>query len=996
MRYFLISISVLIAFFIGCSGSSPVHPVEYPDQQLTALSDLSGTGNMLLGIFNIVIDPDSMTAEITPLRTADFNLNIIKFLQPPATPIQLLTVEFDLGASDPPNGFFALNLEITHPFPGLHQYRIFDVRGIFLSNGNDVGEYDSTVIMAGENESQLVNADGYTRFWNWVEFTNYEMILGACQSNMAPPIHCSSTVNGYKYFAEGLEAEGLIEDLDPEMRGIFNTTGIKERRYEIQFKMEGGNPIFDFNLAIDAAWDEPDNDYEPEYPVESFPLTSNCAEAYHMIATDAGSDAYYVDETTNGGSFIFDMEIFDHQGAVNPDGVPGEIHAIRLEGDSLAVPVNVLPTATAMPGNGYDSSTFHVELANLDLTQSGESEFFCTVESENPDSFMPQIPNGQLFDYPAGIRLAAYFKFTLPVSDESPIVPEVYTIDPESGAVDTTLVDVEITGANFTADCTVELEFEPGDTIDGTNIEFIDVNTLQTDLDLTAATLGLYDVIVTDPSTGSGILEDGFEVVEDMNDPAIIDTLCPMWGFPDEYVDAIHLEGADIMDGATVEIEDEFGGIIEAQNVIFIDENNLEFDLDLTDAVIGYYTVRVKNPNAPAGEQENGFEVMDPDNLPTWPTIQGNSQNTGMVGLYGPCDVHEAPTWDLNWQPNPYGNPLPIYLTEDTCFISNTGDGGPLPCGAIDFTSQSVLWNQQFHDDMQNWLNLKCITEDGSVALTYESKYFRLVGLDGTDGSFLWQVAGIELRCDTLPTLDLDGNFIVPIKDVGYYSINPADGAINWNSNTGDMYYSQPAIGENGRIYAYDGSQNNGCLMALDPSDGSVIWESESLGNCRANGVTVHPNGTIILPRVAGLTCFQDNDTSVEILWTEPYSCPFYSSVAIAPDDTIIFVSWEDAILHRIDPVSGAELDFANLPPGDTPSNRPAISKDGHIYLRTRNYMGNLTFFECYDKDLTLKWQWYHGNWIGGSGMLCAPAIGQDGTLYSSSRPYGLIAWKDD
>jgi len=55
-----------------------------------------------------------------------------------------------------------------------------------------------------------------------------------------------------------------------------------------------------------------------------------------------------------------------------------------------------------------------------------------------------------------------------------------------------------------------------------------------------------------------------------------------------------------------------------------------------------------------------------------------------------------------------------------------------------------------------------------------------------------------------------------------------------------------------------------------------------------------------------------------------------------------------------------------------------------------------MTYFACYDRNLDKKWEWFHGLWIGDAGMPCAAAIGQDGTLYSSSRPYGIIAWKDD
>ena len=896
MRYWKSCFVIWVIFILGCSGSSPVVPNVSSDPDVLKSHELN-SNRVLWGLWHVNIDPDSMTAGLTPLRSAEFTANVTKFMQPPIGPVHMLEISV-LPGSEPSTGYFEVDITITHPFPGLNHFNGFDVRGILYSDGTQAGEHDPTAVIAGADETHMVNPDGWTRWWNAVEFTSYDTIFGFTQGALAPPNFPSATVNPYKYFADSLDSTAPATSIESAGRGFFTSGSSNTRTYQIQFATSGGSPIFDFQYAIDASWEPPDPAYEPDYPQEAFSSGANMAEAWAVSVADAGSTAYFVDPTDNGNELVLDIEVFDWQATENPSGVPGEVSGIWVEGPVINGVYDVLSNATVLPGSTSVSSVFEVTIDNLNLTKSGSENLFLTVESADPSGYQPQISGGDNYDYPDSV-LASYFSAEVTILDSAPA------------------------------------------------------------------------------------------------DPASVEILCPMWGFPDDYLTDILLEGSNIADGTVVEIEDELGIIIPGLNVYYIDDTSLEFDIDLTGAAIGYYTVIVTNPGAPGGEQENGFEVMDPDNLPTWYAVQGDRAHTGMVGLYGPCDVQDAPTWTHNWQPNPYGNPLPVYLNEDTCFISNTGDGGPLPCGAVDIIGHTTLWSQQFHDDMQNWLNVKCITEDGSVVLTYESGYFRLVGLDGTDGSFMWQVAGVETRVDSFPTLDLDGNFIVPIKDVGYYSIDPSDGTINWNSNTGDMYYSQPAVGGNGRIYAYDGDQNNGRLMALDPSDGSVIWYSEGLGNCRANGVTVHPNGTLIIPRIDGLTCIEDNDTSATILWTEPYECPFYSSVAIAPDGTIIFVEWSGTI-HRIDQNTGESLDSAALPPGTAPSNRPAISKDGHIYLRTRNYSGNLTFFACYDKDLTLKWQWYHGLWIGGTGMPCAPALGQDGTLYSSSRIYGIMAWKDD
>ncbi len=422
-----IIVLAMVVFLLGCSGSSnPVSnsTLQSPDRPVREI----GATHILWGLWHVTIDPDSLTAEVVPLRTAEFTCNVTQFMQPPASPSHMISFAFPPG-SDPPNGYFVVDVSLRHPFPGLNMYNGFDVRGIFMANGTLTGEHDSSVLRAGPGDSTLRNPDGYTRFWNSTEFTTYNTVFGFTRGKLAPPLLPTATINPYKYFADALDKEAPVESLDPAERGMFTAGSTNTRRYQIQFKMTGGKPAFDFNYGVDASWEDPDKSYAPDYPKEAFPMSANCAEAYHLLATDAGSDAYHIDGTNKGGQFRFDLEVFDHQGAVNPGGVPGEISAIWLESSVLASPVDVLGSAIVKPGSTIASSTFEVDLSSLDLTESGPVEFLATIESSDPTTYEPQIAGGSAFDYPAA-PLAAYFTFSGTVLD---YVPDILTVISPNG-----------------------------------------------------------------------------------------------------------------------------------------------------------------------------------------------------------------------------------------------------------------------------------------------------------------------------------------------------------------------------------------------------------------------------------------------------------------------------------------------------------------------------------------------------------------------------------
>jgi hypothetical protein len=412
----VITAMVAVIILLGCSGKN--NPLEPLDPGSSPVAQSSRTDHQLWGYWHIAIDPATMTADIVPLRQAMFTCNVTRFMQPPSSPVNMIGLAFQPGC-DPANGYFVVNVSLRHPFVGANMYNGFDVRGVFISNGSVFGTHDATVLRAGPGDSRLLNPDGYTRFWNPSEFTSFENIFGFTTGKLGAPIKPDATVNPYKYFADSLGAEDSVATLPASDRGIFKAGNINTRTYQIQFKMNAGSPVYDFNYAVDASWSAPDSSFAPDYPVEAFDSSANVQEPFYFQASDAGSTAYFVDPATNGGEFKFDLEVFDRQTNINPAGLPGEISALWIESSALLNPVDVLGSATILPGSTVISSIFQVDLTNVNLTTSGPVEFFATVESANPSTYEPAIPGGSSFAYPYA-NLAGYFTFNGSVSDIAP------------------------------------------------------------------------------------------------------------------------------------------------------------------------------------------------------------------------------------------------------------------------------------------------------------------------------------------------------------------------------------------------------------------------------------------------------------------------------------------------------------------------------------------------------------------------------------------------
>ena len=229
-----ILIWVLTFCMFGCSGD-PVIPADEPDISSVSFDTKAGGDHQLLGYNIIQINTQTGSADVIPLRAADFHLNVVGIMNQTmgvtAAPIP--------SESDPANGLFVMDITLAHPFGTKPRLAGFDVRGILITKGTlDLGDF----YIADFDEPQLINNDGYTRWWNAYEFNSPGM-FGYIQGDLANTneLFLNANVNPFKIFADALTAEGNLTTListpldDDAGRGVFTAGSSNTRRYELQF-----------------------------------------------------------------------------------------------------------------------------------------------------------------------------------------------------------------------------------------------------------------------------------------------------------------------------------------------------------------------------------------------------------------------------------------------------------------------------------------------------------------------------------------------------------------------------------------------------------------------------------------------------------------------------------------------------------------------------------------------------------------------------------------
>ena len=406
------TILVLAAWLIiGCSSGDPrqVPPVL---PLCTYGTDGQSCNVLVWGLYEIEYEPGSGQVVVMPLRDAGFTVNVLKFLQgmPPLVKVSNL----DLGKW-PEQGILSMDITITHPFTG-NQMTGFDVMGVVMGHGSLISKMDTGIKYTGPNETTLLNSDGYTRWMNPEEFGT-PGIFGFTEGNLGPKgIAWTATINGYKYFADSLQAEEEVKDYysDPthmDGRGAFLPSTTNTRRYEIQFPVEGGKPKLRFQYAVIAHWDK-----------DTESLAANCQEAFYMNCDASESSTWYYGPTQNGGDIILWLTVYDWQGKDDPMGVVGQISELWIESATTMIgsPGATFTQANlqdSVIGSGLNWVTFLLTVPDVHPTKDEWEDILITIQtdSDTPTSYAPPVPGAPPPEYSAG-HLAAYARVQVPVS----------------------------------------------------------------------------------------------------------------------------------------------------------------------------------------------------------------------------------------------------------------------------------------------------------------------------------------------------------------------------------------------------------------------------------------------------------------------------------------------------------------------------------------------------------------------------------------------------
>ncbi len=418
---------VIFALIVGCSGGGGEAPTS-PDLTDSGTADQIRTNNTInWGLGEVVIDVEAGTAEVIPARTAEFTINLTKFYNPP-NDVSKFTVTVNIDDCDFLNRIIDINLILQHPFPGTIFWG-FDTRMTIFGAATTVGKHDSSVTFPAAEELRILNADGYMRWWNFLEFGPLDTLFGYTDGWISSPGFFTTfgTVNGYKYFYDGISSTEMPINPSASNRGKFIDNTVS-RKTTIQFP-DIATP-YKFKYSIATSWQLPNPN--PPSSAADFPLDANTPEAYNIVVTQdpVSSTGFFNPDTGEfGGNLVLDIEVFDWQADGNPEG---EIAGLWIESQTLfpsAVEITSnldwIPTVT-----GNNSVKFSGTITNVTPTAIEGQEIFVTVENTDPNTYEPVLPDFLFPDSP----LAAYQLFTCTIKDSgTPVEKWILVENPNGG-----------------------------------------------------------------------------------------------------------------------------------------------------------------------------------------------------------------------------------------------------------------------------------------------------------------------------------------------------------------------------------------------------------------------------------------------------------------------------------------------------------------------------------------------------------------------------------
>ncbi len=397
--FIIIFISLILPSCSGLTASTPETPADSVPLN-TALAASTNPGPVhLWGMYDVLLDPVNKTAVVQPDRSAQYAVNVVKFLNDDPSSMHIDIAGVHTGTY---GTVIYVDVTLIHPFPGMPGFDGYDVRGVLMGTGSGVLAYNPDLIYPNPDIDQSIDGiytgaadkpDGYTRWFNKPEFsTGGVPMFSYTQGNQAPQdFSPTATLCPYKYFADGLGATDDASEwlkAHPTSYGSFKSGSANTRRYAVRFPP---GTQFKFGYAVIASWAGQSPYNHPAMADEAV-----TAEA------DVVKDIYYESPSNFGGDLIADFTLYAWKGL--PTTIV--IESTVFTSNHTLTPAEMTPIAT---GSNY--ATWHIEIPADNVQGSDGNEFW--VIAEYGDSNYKN--NFGTYNLAGDDLLAAAFRFDLPV-----------------------------------------------------------------------------------------------------------------------------------------------------------------------------------------------------------------------------------------------------------------------------------------------------------------------------------------------------------------------------------------------------------------------------------------------------------------------------------------------------------------------------------------------------------------------------------------------------
>jgi len=297
-------------------------------------------------------------------------------------------------------------------------------------------------------------------------------------------------------------------------------------------------------------------------------------------------------------------------GTITPDhGVTGETVPATISGNWFQE-------------NATVNLTMGAEIIPATVTGIIVSEITCSFDLTGADAGVWDLevtnPDGNSF-----VVLAAFTIHDLP--------PVVTAITPNTGTNGGIIGVIDLAGTNFRDGATVQLMKEGAPNITAMGIPVVESETrILCFFNLTGATVGLWDVMVTNDDGQSGTLPGAFTIFY----PAapVVLGIDPAVAVNTGIVPITNLSGTGFEPGASVTLVKDGQVNITGTEVFVAGPGQITCNLNLTSAAVGLWNIVVTNDDGKSGVLEDEFEVKYPA-----PGITGFSPvkgiNTGNVSI---------------------------------------------------------------------------------------------------------------------------------------------------------------------------------------------------------------------------------------------------------------------------------------------------------------------------------------------------------------------------